>query len=360
MSPRRGLRSSDYAERADKHWVASEQKKLTRARRTFEVRDTQRSFAPYGDPYALAAAHADAEIFFIQDANRDEDDIGYDINYDIFITKGNLLFFENIDALATFIDSRIDLIGELAAKILQGIVVKRMASLEVPPLIVEGVPTSNEALDIAAGRIQDVLRAEPVRLSPGKWGFANKKDLDKILITDRGSIYQNSLLNQVKVAGGRDPFTRYEDPSGRASRSKRLEEKLARASAGQNNRSESSPFRIAWMILQFGTGQYARPTRNQGDDRGTKGGKYGPLLPKGRWYWNPKKSAPVIWGQKPTRFLYDERAGSKRARQDASEVQSRLAVAFEQILIEMARKQDAALAEEEMAELMREEMERGI
>lgn len=259
----------------------------------------------------------------------------------------------DIDTIYNFFTDYEDELTASALRGLQEAIIERLDGLDIPRLVVQvggskdknggGLETSSEALAVAAGRIRRVLKRDVVRLGPARYGFASKADLDEIKINDRDEGYFGfkQQIYRSWVQSGRkdeDDFTTVASISGARNRAQREADRLE---ASLNYRKgRGTKFDIAWMILEFGTGQYAYPRRRKAVGSTTKRG-----LPKGRWYWNPGTKSPIIWGQKPTGFLFGARQGAKQQREDLEYASQVLARSVEDALYRIFQGKDTSIAE---------------
>ena len=328
-------------------------RRIKQAYRNFNVNPpidptNRQYYSRFADPFRI-------ELDFMENMYLFEDAAGALVSLNVLEESPGVIRPEvlklagDFDTLYTFLTDYSDAISGEAAIGLQQAVLQRLEALEVPPIVVQlgrtskkyagaGLPTSSEALAVAAGRVAKVLRKPPVRLSNGTWGFASRKDLDEIKITDRDDSYfglKREIYSSWIESGRKsvNDFTTLSSVRGAEARQRREQSKLE-----TNYRGGNSEYDIAWMILEFGTGQYAYPRRRRGGV--TKAG-----LPKGRWYFNPRTGGPVIWGQKPTGFLFGGRQRAKQQRQDLEYAAEYLAIKIEEALEKIFDSEDTNISE---------------
>lgn len=240
------------------------------------------------------------------------------------ITKGNTLYanvrlktirkgfreylvsLRDLQALVTTNKSKL---LEFMGETMRDLIATRVVPEQVPVLEVlsHEKPLSNQALADAATKIVAVIKSsKPIVIGDNKVGIIGREDLDKVkLVTGgRGRKYEGNL---------RSTKTRSQaeaDVLGTTGGSI--------IGIGRSERATASPYNIAWMILEFGTGRYAIPRKRLADDgRLTKVPGGG-----GSWKWGPiskrygHRVGPEVIGQKPDSFLFETRENQERFRQD--------------------------------------------
>jgi len=146
------------------------------------------------------------------------------------------------------------------------------------------------------------------KVTNGKYGFADSEALDQIRIAPKPRSAKESrraAREMRELVGEGAPLTTKEPSAGRG-----------------------SPYNIAWMIAEFGTGRFAYPERRMPGDPSD----YGTKVPggSGEWYFSkPGRAGPISLGQEGAHFLFGERKTTEEVRKDIDNIVKLLAATIE-------------------------------
>lgn len=207
---------------------------------------------------------------------------------------------------ALVVDNQVELLT-MMAELARDLVADRINPPAVPELeLYTPAAETNWAMERAATKIITAIRnSTPIILGKNRVGVLTRAELDAIKVETGGGGESYGTTRRSRHLA--NPDREMHDAGLTISSRKR-----------STKRTTSSPYDIAWMILEFGTGVYATPTKRVTDDgRITKVRGGG-----GMWRWGPfvpslgRRYGPRILGQKPQPFLFETRENRARIIKD--------------------------------------------